>query len=212
MAQLVLVFEAALLDRLGRFEGYSLEPGRYLPTLLDPSNNHFMDRERAEQDPRYKQIIPYVVLRFRDSVFHYVRGKRSSEARLRAMRSIGLGGHIEPVDRSLFASDNQSYLDAAKREVEEEVELATPYRERVVALLNDESTDVGRVHFGIVHLWDVAEPTVRKREGLITQAGFVSIQSLKKDPDGLEGWSCLALEALRDPEVPGYEELCQAGS
>ena len=102
MAQSVLVFQAALLDRIGRFEGYSLAVGKYLPVLLDPVNNHFMERDKAEQDVQYKQLIPYVVLRYGESVFQYVRGKRSSESRLRAMRSIGLGGHIEPADRSLL--------------------------------------------------------------------------------------------------------------
>ena len=107
MAQSVLVFEAALLDRIGRFQGYSLDVDTYLPVLLDPGNNHFMERDTAEQDVRYKQLIPYVVLRWGETVFRYVRGQRSSESRLRAMRSIGLGGHIEPADRSLFSSDSR---------------------------------------------------------------------------------------------------------
>lgn len=205
MNQLVLVFESALLDRLGRFQGYHVGVDRYLPVILDPSNNQFMEREKAEQDPLWKQLIPYVILRYRDSVFSYVRGKRSSEARLVAMRSIGLGGHIEPGDRSLFSSDQQVYLDAARREVDEEVELTTPYSERIVALLNDDSTEVGKVHFGIVHVWDIAEPSVTKREGLITQAGFTRLVTLKQGEGELESWSQLALQALLDPRVPPYE-------
>ena len=204
MAPSVLVFQTALLDRIGRFEGYSLETGKYLPVLLDPRNNHFMERDTAEQDVRYKQLIPYVVLRHGETVFQYVRGKRSSESRLRAMRSIGLGGHIEPADRNLFSSDNQLYLDAARREVDEEVALETSYVERIVALLNDETTEVGKVHFGIVHLWDLAEPNVRKREGLITQAGFTPIRSLVDEPGELETWSQLVLQVLQDSRVPPY--------
>lgn len=204
MAQMVLVFAVDLLERMGRFQGYSLDVDQYLKTLLDPANNRFMERDRAEQDPRFKQIIPYVVLRFRDSVFSYVRGKKASEARLRAMRSIGLGGHIEPVDRSLFHSDEALYGEAARREVEEEVDLRSTHRERVVGLLNDDSTDVGRVHFGIVHVWDLAEPLAQKREGQITQSGFVSLQALSADDGQLETWSQYTLRVLEDPRMPPY--------
>ncbi len=205
MAQMVLVFQADLLDRIGRFQGYRLDADRYLKTVLDPANNRFMERDKAEQDARFKQLIPYVVLRFRDSVFSYVRGKKASESRLRAMRSIGLGGHIEPDDRTLFHSDEALYGEAARREVEEEVDLRSPYREHIVGLLNDDSTEVGRVHFGIVHVWDLAEPLARKREGQITQSGFVSLSDLSADNAPLETWSRLTLRVLEDPRVPGYQ-------
>lgn len=204
MAQMVLVFAADLLDRIGPFQGYCLDVDHYVKTLLDPANNRFMERDLAERDPRFKQIIPYVVLRFRDSVFSYVRGKKASESRLRAMRSIGLGGHIEPADRSLFQSDEVLYGEAARREVEEEVDLRSTYRERVVGLLNDDSTEVGRVHFGIVHVWDLAEPLARKREGQITQSGFVSLSDLPADDDQLETWSQLTRRILEDPRTPRY--------
>lgn len=205
MAQMVLVFAADVLDRIGRFQGYCLDVDTYVKTLLDPAHNRFMERDLAEQDPRFKQIIPYVVLRFRDSVFSYVRGKKASESRLRAMRSIGLGGHIEPADRSLFHSDEALYGEAARREVEEEIDLRSPYREHVVGLLNDDSTEVGQVHFGIVHVWDLAEPLANKREGQITQSGFVFFKDLSADDDQLENWSRLTLRILEDPRTPRYE-------
>ena len=205
MPQQVLVFETEILRKLGAFQGYSLDVDAYLPTLLDPGNNRFMDRQAAEQDPRYKQIIPYVVLRFGDSVFSYVRGRLSGEARLRQCRSIGLGGHIEPGDRSLFSSDRHLYLEAARREVHEEVALNTAYTEHLVALINDDSNDVGKVHFGIVHIWDLVDDAVSKREGLITQAGFLSLDRLKGRADELETWSKIALQVLEDPRVPRYE-------
>ena len=114
--QMVLVFPVELLDSIGRFQGYTLDSQKYVPVLLDPVNNQFMDRDLAEKDFEYKQIIPYVVLRFGDSVFSYVRGKKSTESRLVSNRSIGVGGHIEPNDRSLFHSDQDLYLEAARRE------------------------------------------------------------------------------------------------
>lgn len=200
----VLVIETRKVDKIGLFQGYATNVHNYLDVALDSSNNFFMLRSQAECDAHYKQLIPYVVLRYGDSVFSYVRGKKSSESRLVAMRSIGVGGHIEPTDLNLFSSDREMYLEAAKREVSEEVDLASPYVEHIVALINDDSTEVGKVHFGILHIWDLAEPKVTKREGLITQAGFVPIESLKANLDELETWSQIALKALEDPQIPPY--------
>ena len=204
VGQLVLVCESSLISRINSFQGYSVRISDYLGTLLNPRNNFFLDRVSAEKDHDYKQLIPYVVLRYSNSVFSYVRGKKSSESRLVAQRSIGVGGHIEPSDQSLFSSDRDMYLDAARREVNEEVKLDTMYREHVVALINDDSTEVGKVHLGIMHIWDVAEPKVSKREGLITQAGFVGIGELKKNVSELETWSQIALKVLEDPLVPRW--------
>jgi predicted NUDIX family phosphoesterase len=203
----VLVVEANLLYRVGQFSGYTLDVERYLQRLLSSDSLRFMHRDVAESDTNFKQIIPYVVLRYGECVFNYVRGKRSSESRLIAQRSIGVGGHIEPSDQSLFSSDREMYLAAARREVNEEVKLDTMYRENVVALINDDSTDVGKVHLGIMHIWDIAEPKVTKREGLITQAGFVAIEELKKNINELETWSRIALQVLEDPKVATWDDI-----
>mgnify|MGYP001574470425 CR=1 FL=1 len=201
----VLVVEANKVERVGSFQGYVTNVQDYLSVLFSPRNNLFILRTQAEQDTRYKQLIPYIVLRFRDSVFSYVRGKRSSESRLVAMRSIGVGGHIEPIDLNLFSSDRDMYLQAARREVHEEVQLDTPYVEHIVALINDDSTDVGKVHLGIMHIWDLAEPKVTKREGLITQAGFLTLDAINARFEELETWSQIALRVLRDPLIPSYQ-------
>ena len=187
------------------FQGYIIHPERHLFSFLNPQNNSFIPRSLAESEPKYKQLIPYVLLRYRDSIFSYVRGKKSSEIRLIARRSIGVGGHIEPTDQSLFSSDRDMYLEAARREVTEEVKLDSPYHESIVALINDDSTEVGKVHLGIMHIWDLAEPNVTKREGLITQSGFVPIETLKANLDELETWSQIALRVLEDPSVPRWK-------
>jgi predicted NUDIX family phosphoesterase len=207
MQSLVLVIETDSLEKAGIFQGFRICPEHRLSLVLNSQNNFFIPRSQAEVNPRYKQLIPYVVLRYRDSVFSYVRGKKSTESRLIAQRSIGVGGHIEPSDQSLFSSDREMYLEAAHREVNEEVKLDTMYREHVVALINDDSTDVGKVHLGIMHIWDVAEPKVTKREGLITQAGFASIEELKKNITELETWSQIALKVLEDPNVPSWRDV-----
>jgi predicted NUDIX family phosphoesterase len=202
--QFVLTVNIELFRSIREFQGYTHEVDMYLSKFLSDEHNLFVTRSTAEIDYARKQLIPYVVLRFKDSVFAYVRGKKSTETRLVSFKSIGVGGHIEPIDQSLFLSDRDMYLEAARREVSEEVKLDSPFHEHIVALINDDSTDVGKVHLGIMHIWDVAEPKVTKREGLITQSGFVSIESLKVNLEELETWSRIALQVLDDPSVPKW--------
>ena len=78
----ILVVPRSLFDNLGSFQGLTTDTERYIPSLLDPSNNFFMDREAAEEDPGHKQIIPYSLFRHRDRYLHYVRGKSGGESRV----------------------------------------------------------------------------------------------------------------------------------
>src|ERR1017187_3905156 len=117
----VLVFPRSLFERLGVFQGFNAEVDRYLPAILDKKNNSFQPRARAETDPSYKQIIPYVVVTDGKSILHYVRGKKAGEQRLVAKGSIGIGGHINDEDHSLFATGLQAFQEAVRREVCEEI-------------------------------------------------------------------------------------------
>ena len=172
MTQKVLVFESKLLDTIGFFQGYCLDVDKYLSKILDAKNNCFKERETAEHDFAFKQIIPYVVLRHKNSLFSYVRGKGGNEKRLSGLRSIGLGGHIEPTDRKIGSSTRELYLRATKRELQEEVKIETSHVDNIVALINDESTAVGRVHFGVMHLWDLASPKVIAQEHEISESSL----------------------------------------
>jgi predicted NUDIX family phosphoesterase len=83
-----------------------------------------------------------------------------------------------------------------RRELAEEVDIRTPYRAQCVGLINDDQTDVGKVHLGVVHIFDVQEPNVCPREVEIVDAGFVPLEQLLSDPDGMESWSQICLQAL----------------
>src|ERR1700745_4388450 len=149
----ILVVKRSLFDELGAFQGLAFDPQRYLGALLSRGNNFFLPRAAAENDPAHKQIIPYVIVAHRDRVLYYVRGKKAGEQRLVAKGSIGIGGHMNDHDEGLFALDPAAYDAAVQREVGEELKLGATYRNRAVALLNDDSNDVGRVHLGVVHIF-----------------------------------------------------------
>jgi len=192
----VLVFPRSLFERLGVFQGFSSEVDRYLPAILDQKNNSFQPRARAETDPAFKQIIPYVVVTDGKSVLHYVRGKKAGEQRLVAKGSIGIGGHINDEDHSLFAVGLQAFQEAVKREVCEELTVQGSFDAKPVGLINDDSTEVGRVHFGIVHVLFRTPEEVRKNEQVITQVEFIPVEELKARREQMETWSQLCLDNL----------------
>jgi predicted NUDIX family phosphoesterase len=182
----VLVIPTAVLVEVGLFHGFSPRVRDYLPRLLEPQNLSYRPRSEVETDPSFKQIIPYVVLRWQDQVFHYTRGKAGTETRLQALRSLGVGGHISELDSGLF---DEPYRTGMLREVKEEVELETTYEEKCIGLINDDSSPVGQVHLGIVHVFDVQEPKVRRREQALTKSGFVPVTELSSQRDHFETWS-----------------------
>ncbi len=191
----VLVVPAAELDRLGRFQGYSAEVERYLGALLVPELAHFRPRGLVEEDPSLKQIIPYVVFRTANAVFCYTRGKASGEARLRRLRSMGVGGHVEEVDADGRAT-LEAYEMALRRELDEEVEVHSPGRLHRVGLINDDSNAVGQVHLGVVHLYELEGPFMGPREDALVDAGFVPLTDLRALRDQFETWSQICMDAL----------------
>jgi predicted NUDIX family phosphoesterase len=182
----VLVVPTSLFHEIGVFQGFCSRVNEYLPRIINSESLSYRPRSTVETDPQYKQIIPYVVLRWRDQVFHYTRGKGATEARLQALRSLGVGGHINETDSTLF---DDPYRLGMIREVEEEVHLESGYAERCIGLINDDSTPVGQVHLGIVHVFDLAEPRVRRREQSLTRSGFIALQNLASERDQFETWS-----------------------
>jgi len=192
----ILVVKRSLFDQLGSFDGLNFEPQKYLDALLSRGNNFFLPRSRAEADPTHKQIIPYVLLACENKVLHYVRGKKAGEQRLVAKGSIGIGGHMNDTDESLFAWDEAAYRAGVEREVKEELNIESSFEDRIVALLNDDATEVGQVHLGIVHVFKLAEPKVQKREAMITNLAFLTREELLQRREALETWSQYCLEGL----------------
>jgi predicted NUDIX family phosphoesterase len=134
---------------LGYFQGFCDSPEKYISDLFNPDFVSYKPRPEMEEDPSFKQLIPYVVFRYQTpdgetQLFSYARGKGQGESRLHDKWSIGIGGHISSVDNS----ENEPYRDGMRRELEEEVMIDTPYSERCVGLINDDESEVGKVHLG----------------------------------------------------------------
>src|SRR5438093_7661147 len=192
----VLVVRRSLFDQLGSFQGLNFEPQKYLDAFLSRGNNFFLPRPEAEINPAFKQIIPYALIAFQNRVAYYVRGKKAGEQRLVAKGSIGIGGHMNETDESLFALDEQAYRVGVEREVNEEIKIDSPFEGRIVALLNDDTTEVGRVHLGIIHVFKLAEPEVQKREAMITELTFLPREELLARRETMETWSQICLDSL----------------
>ncbi len=200
----VLVVPAELFCRLGYFQGFSSEVERFLPELFSPQHTSYRPRHEVEQDPSFKQLIPYVIFRYRDDaggvhVFQYTRGKGQGEGRLHSKRSVGIGGHISADDTAGGQQGDHAegaYQEGMRRELDEEVAVEAPYTQCCVGLINDDETEVGRVHLGVVHIFDVERPDVRPREADILEAGFRPIDDILADTSGFESWSQICLRAL----------------
>lgn len=189
MSERVLAVPAERLRAVGPLQGFSPDVQRYLPALLAPAHFVFLPRAEAETDESYKQLIPYLVLRHAGRYFHYTRGS-GGETRLRARRSIGLGGHINPVDDT-----GDVYRAGLPRELTEEAEIGS-YTEQCVGVINDDRTPVGRVHIGIVHVLELEQPIVRLRETNLIAGGFATPAELLADAEAFETWSRFLFDAL----------------
>jgi predicted NUDIX family phosphoesterase len=195
-AENVLVVRRSLFDELGSFHGLNFAPQKYLDAFLARGNNFFLPRAQAEQDPTHKQIVPYAIIAHGKKVLHYVRGKKAGEQRLVSKGSIGIGGHMNDTDESLFAWDKDAYRAGVEREVNEEITIDSPFEDRIVALLNDDTTEVGQVHLGIVHVFRLTEPKVEKREAMITNLAFLTKDELLARRETLETWSQICADSL----------------
>ena len=192
----VLVVPRALFDELGSFQGFSADVERYLPAFLTPSNNSFVLRDDAEDDPSQKQIIPYAIFHHHGRFLHYVRGSKSGEQRLAAKGSLGIGGHINSEDAEQASIEKDTYLTGVEREISEELILSGSYRQRLVGLINDDSNDVGKVHLGVVHVFDLESDDVQPNESPITELEFFDRDQLAARRELLESWSQICFDHL----------------
>ena len=154
-------------------------------------HGRFVDRPRAEDDPSLKQIIPYVMVFHGDRIFLLRRFGTQTEKRLHHLYSIGVGGHINPVD----VARDRLLMKALERELHEELRVLCDYRLKPVGILNDDSNPVGSVHFGLVYRLEVDDPDrVLVKEKDLMEGRFVPLEELRRYYDGMETWSQILCE------------------
>ncbi|HEX3625004.1 MAG TPA: phosphoesterase [Verrucomicrobiae bacterium] len=190
----VLCFETSLFQRLGVFQGMSLEIEKYMAALTNRSNVQYLDRAQAEHNRRYKQIIPYALILCGDKILRYRRGKRGAESRLHGLYSVGVGGHILEQEIWPF-SRGLGYREAMRRRLMEELDIDVT-NEKAVAVINDDSTDVGCVHFGVVHVVRVADESLAHWRCGVVHPEFIPVNEAVNDAFSYESWSHFCLMNL----------------
>ena len=179
----VLVVPSAELDRLGRFQGFSPDAERYLAALLVPELMQYRPRSEVEDDPGFKQIIPYVVFRCGDTASSVTpEENRRARPGCTGCDRLGVGGHVSEEDAQGRKSLD-AYESAMRREIDEEVEVTSPgQRSAGSGLINDDSTPVGQVHLGVVHLFELEHPRVAPREEGLAEAEFLPLSTVCDAP------------------------------
>ncbi len=182
-------------DAVGAFNGVRLNPQDYLEAFLRPGVARFIDRELAESSPEYKQIIAYAIFCHEGRVLAYARTSKGHEARLHDKYSLGVGGHINPVDG--LADSLATYLAGVEREIREEITFSGSASQRLYAIINDDTNEVGSVHLGIVHRFDLDTDDVAPNEKALDKMAFRTLEELNGElRPKLETWSAICVDAL----------------
>lgn len=193
MSEQVMVFPTKMMDGY-KFQGVITKRAMQdvvLDILWNNKDLSYIDRAIAEVSPEYKQLIPYCVIKDTDgNIFSYERSKKGTELRLHSYRSVGVGGHVNPVDGEV--SLDRAYRVALQREIFEEVGLSPEdYDDVVIAAVNDDSTEVGKVHFGLAHLVKLNPKSKEKMklEGALAKGEWTCRSDLIRDVEQFENWS-----------------------
>lgn len=189
----ILVIERKHIPEPLLKQGFNPASESLVKSLLENPQLFFMQRDLAENDLNYKQLIPYVVFQSPKGFFSYQRGKASSETRLRMLRSLGVGGHIEKEDGDI---GQNSYIKGLWRELKEEVGIDPSNNIKLLGFINDDSNDVGKVHLGIVHLYQLETSDLESKELNLTDCKFSSISKIKEEEESFETWSRLLIPFL----------------
>lgn len=187
-----MVIPRSALEKKQIFQGFLRDENAVFLKHIS-NESFFTGRDRAEYDRRYKQLINYVVVRYRDHIFLYQRIKETREKRLLNKYSFGLGGHINPAP----VGDFQELINFnLKRELREEVSFKGLYSYRYLGLLNDENTDVGRYHLGIVFFVSCSSQLITVREKNKLSGRLIPAKRLDFYRPLLETWSALLLPEI----------------
>ena len=196
----MLVVPREVFEAVGAFHGVRMNPEAYLNAFLKPGVARYMDRAVAEVSPEYKQLIAYAIFRHEGRILAYARTSKGGEARLHHKMSLGIGGHINPVDGLTNSID--TYLAGMEREIREEISFSGTARQQLYAVINDDTNEVGSVHLGVVHLFELDTEDVAPNEKALAELGFHTLDELAGPLyERLETWSAICVDALKSEQV-----------
>jgi predicted NUDIX family phosphoesterase len=171
--------------------------------LYGLSNYIFAERPDCETDAEHQQIVPYMVFRHCDPEHgsHYLVYQRAKggEDRLLGKHSLGVGGHVEVSDHKANEPivPFQTLLNGMWREIEEEILLGSPVKQvTFLGLVRDKETPVGKVHLGVVYLFDLTGRAVKSRTPELHNLHFVRYSSLRDETYQFERWSEMLFDKL----------------
>lgn len=215
----VLIFPAMELDSIGRFQGISRDYEKFLARLVNLPTISDMPRAHAEQNDEVKQFLVYIAVTRGGQILKYRRGAFSlTDAMLLGSDCVGFGGHVSTTDSDLFSDSPVGLLEAASRELQEEINLPVADRElleqrqglEIIGVLNDDSSQVGRRHFAVVMRYEVIESEEwdqpSRGEKSINQLDWVDLATSDLRIEHYEYWSQLLLREFY-PETLGRQTL-----
>ncbi len=188
----VLAVPEEVFKKAGFFTGYKNKDSRFYKKIL--SGVRYVDRDDAEKDESWKQIIPYVVVRHKNRYLVMQRLPRSGEKRLHNAYTFGVGGHINPSDSATEVEGSDVIERGMMRELNEEVWIDELKKIRHVGYIYDETQEVSRHHIGFVYSAESGDENVKTLEPEKLKPFFVDKKDLPKYIDGKENWAELVYE------------------
>jgi predicted NUDIX family phosphoesterase len=193
----VLVVPREVFEAVGAFNGVRLNAQDYLSAFFKNGVAQYLDRDIAEESPQWKQIIAYAIFCYQGKVLAYARTAKGGETRLHDKWSLGIGGHINPVDG--LADSIDTYLAGVEREIREEISFSGNATQQLYAVINDDTNEVGSVHLGIVHRFELDSDEVAPLEKKLTDMRFCTLEELAGPLyERLETWSAICVDALKN--------------
>lgn len=187
----ILVVKRSLLFGQNQFQGLlQASVDDYLRRITQ--YQEFLPRSIMEQDPTYKQIIPYLIFKHQNRYFLMQRRASASEQRLKNKFTLGIGGHVRKED----LTNKSSIFEWAEREFHEEIHYTGSFSISTLGLLNDDSNEVGKVHVGLVLLLEGNSSNIAIKSEL-KQGNLVTLEECCVNYDHLESWSQIVVDYLR---------------
>jgi predicted NUDIX family phosphoesterase len=186
----ILVVPADIIRKVAP-KTFSSKGAEAIPTVLE--NYSFLDRNLAEHDENFKQVIPYVLISHNGKFLLIRRTKKQGEARLHDKFSLGIGGHINDVD--LAGVTHKHIIEAGmRRELAEEIGIEKEESCELVGIINDNSTEVARVHVGFVYVLKTASPQFTIAEPDKYTAEWKSRQEMEENYPHMESWAQIVFD------------------